>query len=265
MKHSANQKPIQKKFRNLPPFRTLLPWLIIFGVLAAIAVGVVIYNALTAEEEWHTEWLVYNSKDGTYTDETKGITYIPAPFCFEAVTNAGEEYPYARSDRWPLYQVGYRDEENKVHFRPATEWLTTAKSVGGQIYYNPDAVTMPDYADFDWEQIYFSNPGSTSFSTYTLNAEKTDKLMKEILAEDNKDLYDSGLMDTLDIKLTLRVTSNTYRWLYLNLTVYGDEDGNYYISPEGAKILDDPFLVKVDSAYFDDYLKSLEDILSSAS
>ncbi|MBQ8288455.1 MAG: hypothetical protein IJX76_06765 [Clostridia bacterium] len=262
MKHSVNQKPMKKKRRGKLSFRAMLPWIIIIGSLAAILGGVALYTVLTTpDDEWKTEWLVY--ENGTYTDEKRDITYIPAPFCFESVINAGEDYPYAKSDRWPLYQIGYRDEEGKAHFRPATEWLTTAKSVGGEIYYNPDTVSIPDYADFDWEQIFFSNPGSTSFSTYTLNAEKTDQLMNEVLSEDNEDLYDSGLLDTLDIKLTLRVTSKTYYWLYLNLTVYSDGEGNYYISPEGVKILDDPFLVQVDSSYFDDYLKSMEDILNS--
>ncbi|MBQ8382654.1 MAG: hypothetical protein IJX47_05550 [Clostridia bacterium] len=264
MKHPANQKPIQKKRTGKRSLRALLPWIIIVGSLTVILGGVGVYVLLTAEDEWQTEWLVYDN--GTYTDEERGITYIPAPFCFEAVSNASEEYPYAKSDRWPLYQIGYKNEtDGKYHFRPATEWLTTAKSVGGQIYYNPDAVSVPDYADFDWDQIFFSNPGSTTFSTYTLTADEADRFMNEVLAEDNEDLYGFGLLDTLDVKLTLRVSSKTYRWLYLNLTVYSDGEGNYYVSPEGVKILDDPFLVQVDSSYFDDYLKSLEDILDSAS
>ena len=259
MKKSVKQHNKKSKLRG-----SLLPWIIICGALVLILGGVGLYTWLTAEDEWKTEWLTY--KDGMYTDEERGITYKPAPFCFEAVSNASEEYPYAKSDRWPLYQIGYKNEsDGKYHMRPATEWLTTSKSVGGQIYYNPDAVKIPAYAEFDWDQIFFSNPGSTSFSTYTLTSDKADRFMKEVLAEDNENLYGTDLPDTLEVKLTLRVSSKTYRWLYLNLTVYTDGEGNYFVSPEGVKILDDPFLVKVSSSYFDDYLKTLEEILNSQS
>ncbi len=262
MKRTHTKKPSK--------FRSLLPWIIVGCVIAAIAVGVGIYTAL--QEEWATEWLDYNAKDGSYTDPQRGITYLPAPFCYEAVSQAGADFPYARSDKYKnqdeyrkLYQIGYRDSQNKVHLRPGTEWLSTAKEIGGQVYYNPAAVKCPTYAEFDWKQIYFSNPGNQSFSTYVMSEQDTDRLMRDILAKDKENLYDSGILDSgeLDAKLTLRVTSNTYHWLYLNLSVYADEEGNYYISPEGVKILDDPFVVAVSADYFADYLKTLEDLVGS--
>ncbi len=266
MKNAANQTKNKKKHARKIPWKPLLPWIVVASVIGVILAGVGIYTVVTnSSEQEELPYFQYNSADGSYTDTENGITYYPAPFCFEAVLNATEDCPYAESDRWSLYQIGYRDEEGKAHLRHGSEWLTTPKSVGGQIYYNPDAVTVPAYADFDWDVIYFSNVGSTSFSTYKMNAEMTDQLMGEILSEENPNLYESLGVDGLDLKLTLRVTSNTYYWLYLNLTVYSDEEGNFYISPEGVKILDDPFLVKVDSSYFDDYLKTMEDIINSTS
>lgn len=264
MKNSANQTSNKKKSSRKIPWRALIPWIVVASVIAAILTGVGIYTVATTGGD-HLPKFDYNSKNGTYTDPETGITYHPAPFCFEAVLNASEDYPYASSERWSLYQIGYRDAEGKTHLRHGSEWLTTPKSVGGQIYYNPKAVTVPTYADFDWDVIYFSNVGAASFSTYKMNETDTDRLMNEILSKDNPDLYESRGLDGLDPKLTLRVTSDTYYWLYLNLIVYGDEEGNYYISPEGVKILDDPFLVKVDAAYFDDYLKTMEDIINSTS
>ena len=258
------KKSVKQHNRKQDLKKSLLPWIIICGAIALILGGVGIYTWLSAEEEWNTEWLVY--KDGTYIDEERGITYQPAPFCFEAVSNASEDYPYAKSERWPLYQIGYKNQtDGKYHFRPATEWLTTAKSVGGQIYYNPDAVKIPTYAEFDWNQIFFSNPGATTFSTYSLSGSDVDRFMQEMLAEDNENIFGTQKFNDLEVKLTLRVSSKTYLWLYLNLTVYSDGEGNFYVSPEGVNILDDPFVVKVDASYFEDYLKSLEDILNSQS
>ncbi|MBQ7355000.1 MAG: hypothetical protein IJW62_05730 [Clostridia bacterium] len=266
MKNAANQTKTKKTQSRKIPWKALLPWIIVASVIAAILAGAGIYTAVTEEDpQANLPYFTYDSSNGSYTDGENGITYYPAPFCFEAVLNAAEDSPYAKSDRWSLYQIGYRDGEGKAHLRHGSEWLTTPRSVGGQIYYNPKAVTVPAYADFDWGVIYFSNVGSASFSTYKMNEEDTDQLMKEILAEENPNLYESRGTDGLDPKLTLRVTSDTYYWLYLNLTVYQDEEGNYFISPEGVKILDDPFLVQVDSTYFDDYLKTMEDIINSTS
>ncbi len=257
------KKTNRKSSRKQIPWRTLLPWFIIAGVLAAIAVGALIYSSLTDEDGKDVPRFEY--ENGQYYDAERDITYLPAPFYFEAVLNASADYPYAESNRWPLYQVGYRDDDGKVHLKQGSAWLTTQKSVGGQVYYNPAEVKFPEMKDFDWEAIYFSNPGSGQFSTYTMPAGETHQLMTEFLSEDNPDLYGSIAMDELDPKLILRVSSGTYRWLYLNLTLYADKEDNYYLCPEGVQLMDEPFLVSIDKVYFEDYLKTLEDIIGSTS
>lgn len=264
MKNTATKSSASKKRSLRIRWRPLLPWLIIVGVVAAIAVGAWIYVAVTEDEGGAAHRFTYNLQDGSYTDEKQGITYYPVPFYYESVLNRGEVY--AESDEGQsLYQIGYRDEDGNVHLKKGSAWLSTAKSVGGLVYYNPDEVRIPELSEFDWDQIYFSNPGSEQFSTYTMTGEACDKLMREFLAEDAENLYETHFNDqTVDAKLTLRVSSNTYTWLYLNLTVYADEEGNYYVTQQGAQLAEEPLMVQVDAAHFEDYFKTLEEFINGA-
>ena len=60
---------------------------------------------------------------------------------------------------------------------------------------------------------------------------------------------------------TLKVSSNTYTWLYLNLNLVEDTEGNYYIYPEGSSAEEECRMIQVDKSYFEDYLQTLEDML----
>ena len=253
-----------KKRKKPFPWRTLLPWIIVAGVILAILLGAAIYNAIVNRDDRVVYRFDYLSESGEYRDTDRNITYKPAPFCFEAVLNGSEDYPYANSDFQSLYRLGYRDEEGKVHLKLASAWLCTSKSVGGQVYYNPAEVKVPTIEEFNWDVIHFTNLDSSQFSTYTLNAEDSDALMKEFTSPDAENLFATLYhSDKLEAKLTLKVSSKTYKWLYLNLNVLADADGNYYLCPQGAVLSENPRLIAVDKAHFEDYFKTLEDIIGT--
>lgn len=255
----------QNRHRKPFPWKTLLPWMIIVGVMLAIVVGSVIYTQIVYGDHRTVYQFEYLSQTGEYLDKDRNITYKPAPFCYEAVLNGSEDYPYATSDFQPLFQLGYRDGEGKVHLKKASAWLCASKSVGGQVYYNPAEVKVPDIKDFDWDVIYFTNPGSSQFSTYTLNAEDSDALMKSFTDPDAENLFATHYnVENLDVKLTLKVSSKTFKWLYLNLNVLADAEDNYYLCPQGVILSSDPFMIAVDKSYFEDYFKTLEDIIGES-
>lgn len=260
--------------------RELLPWLIIGGVIAAILIGASIYTAFENDEFRKVYTVSYDGDTGSIYEAENDITYLPAPFCYEAVLNASADYPYAKvKGSWnpfdqsakanekfnTFYQIGYRDEEDKLHLKSGNAWFCRAKEFGGQVYYNPKLVDFPAFSEFDWSVIYFTNPDESHFSTYTLDYENTDLLMKQFTASDAKNVYqDVYGKKELDIKLTLKVESATYKWLYLNLNLVEDEDGNYYLYPEGSSSEKDCRMIQVDKVYFEDYLKTLEEIMGGS-
>ena len=265
---NTNRKASQVKSKRTKPFpwKVLTPYLIIAGVLLAIVAGCTIYTYFAYGDHRTVYEFEYLSQTGEYVDKDRNITYKPAPFCYEAVLNGAEDYPYATSDFQSLFQVGYRDSENKVHLKKASAWLCTSKSVGGQVYYNPAEVKVPAMEEFDWNVIYFTNPDSSQFSTYTLNEKDTDAMMKEFLNPEAENLFESLYhSEKLDAKLTLKVSSHTFKWLYLNINVLADEEGNFSLCPQGAILSDNPRLVAVNKSYFEDYLKTLEDIIGDTS
>lgn len=250
------------KKRKPIPWKSLLPWFIIAGVILVVLGAAAIHTLLTQGSAKKAYRFDYIEQDGTYYDADRDITYVPIPFCYEAVLNESGE-PYATSDFQSLYRIGYRDEtdNDQVHLKKATSWLATSKSVGGQVYYNPQEVRFPAFSEFDWDVIYFTNPDSSQYSTYTMDAETSDRLMRDFVDENAENLFETHYNSSLDAKLLLKVRSSTYQWLYLNLLVLADEEGNYYICQEGVVMEDNPRLIAIDSAYFEDYLKTLEDII----
>ena len=262
---TTEKKTKKKKFKLNR--RELMPWLIIAGVIAVILAGVGIYTLVENDTFRKVYTVTYNGEDGSYYDAEQGITYVPAPFCYEAVLNAASDYPYAKMKiRWnpfdqtiiakeklnTFYQVGYKDADGVAHLKPGTEWFCRAKDLGGQVYYNPDKVDFPEFSEFDWNVIYFTNPDSSQFSTYTLDAKTTDKLMKQFTDENAENVYSKLYgKEELDIKLTLKVSSNTYTWLYLNLNLVEDTQGNYYLYPEGSSLEEGP--TKISNAPFSTY------------
>ncbi len=263
MNTNRNIAKPQKRTRKPFPWKTLLPWFIIVGAILAILVGSAIYSHVKYDRKVYK--FEYQSATGEYLDKTNGITYKPAPFCYEAVLNASEEYPYATSSFQSLFRVGYRDNKDQVHLKKASAWLCTSKSVGGQVYYNPAEVKVPEFADFDWEVIYFTSPDNSQFSTYTLNEKDTDSLMKAFTDPEAENLFATHYKaEELEVKLTLKVSSKTFQWLYLNLNVLADAENNYYLCPQGVILSEDPRMIAVDKSYFEDYFKTLEDIVNGS-
>lgn len=265
--NTIRKTPKPQSRRKKPfPWKTLLPWFIVAGVILAIVLGSAIYTAIVYGGNDRTVYkFEYQSATGEYLDKDRNITYKPAPFCYEAVLNGAEDYPYATSDFQSLFQVGYRDDENQVHLKKASAWLCTSKSVGGQVYYNPAEVQVPAFEDFDWDVIYFTSPNSSQFSTYTLQAVETDSLMKAFTDPDAENLFATHYnVNEMEVKLTLKVSSKTFKWLYLNLNVLADAEGNFYLCPQGVILSEDPRMIAVDKSYFEDYLKTLEDIIGES-
>lgn len=241
---SSTKKPRKKEKWNFKP------WLIIGAILAAIL-------ALTAvlaycDGDKPKEVLKFTYSDGEYIDEKNGITYVAAPFCYQAQLTTSKDYPYAASDRQTLYRVGYRDEDDKVHLQMGELWLSTLLEEGAALYYNRDKVTIPDFTEFEGDVIFLCRPDGSLFSTTKIEGAEATELLEAFFTAEGSD-YDT-LYRSCELISNLKVSSSKYPWLYLNLWLYTDADGNYYLCESTTR----KFL-KTDAAVFEPFFDETDE------
>ncbi len=225
------------------------PYIIVAAVIALIfaIVGVMYF----AESYRYVHKFTY--ENGEYYDKKNDITYVSAPMCYTYVAKSKEEY--ATSDKDDLYYVCYTEgegENKKTHAANPEELLTTNVSRGGVIYYNPEKFTLPQTKDFKWDVMYLcENSAGVVHATQELDSTVTDSLLDGYFAApDDENLFDSQLRFELTHLKQIRVSSKSYKALFMVMELYTDGKGSYYISS-----VYDERLVKTDSAVFSQFFE----------
>ncbi len=202
------------------------PYLIIAAALLLILGTAAIITHCSAESE--REVLKFTYENGQYYDKKNDITYVQAPFYYQSKLMTSSDYTYATSDLFDLYRVGYRDENDQVHLVSGELWLSTAMDVGALLYYNPEKVDLPEPHEFEGDSIYLCEPNGTSlFSTTKIEGNTATKLLGAFFTETDTDCdeYFSACTRIGNLK----ISSEKYQWIYLNLWLYVDEEGNFYL------------------------------------
>lgn len=220
IKKSGGNKTRKKEKWNFKP------WLIIGAIVTAIFAMTAILAYCEGRDEAEREVLKFTYADGQYSDSENGITYVRAPLYYQARLTTSADYPYATSNRDSLYRVGYRDADDKVHLKGGNLWLSTLLEDGAILYYNPDKVEVPDFTAFEGNEIYVCEPDG-SFTTTKLEGNEAVSLLEAFFTAEGSD-YDR-FYTSCDLVSNLKVGSSKYNWLYLNLWLYTDAEGNYYI------------------------------------
>lgn len=243
MKQANKAIPRKKEKWNFKPYL----------IIAAVLLLIVALAAVITLWQREPELPMFTYENGNYVDSENQITYAAAPFYYQAVLWAGEDYAYADSDWAKLYRVGYRDEDDAAHLLSAELWLTTDMEDGALLYYNVDKVDLPDMTEFEGDRIYICEPdGSGLFSTTAIEAETASRLLEDFFSAEGSD-YDE-LIASCDLTANLKVSSSKYKWMYLNLWLYTDDDGNYYICETTTKKL-----IKTDEDAFEDIFSDPSD------
>lgn len=223
-------KQIKKTSGNAPRSKkekwNFKPWLIIGGVILVIVAIVAVITVITGLDD--KDVLEFTYENGEFVDEKNDITYVEAPFYYQSKLMTSKDYPYAASENITLYRVGYRDEKDKVHLVSGQDWLSTSMDIGAMLYYNPNKVELPALDQFEGDEIYICEPdGSTLFTTTKLDEYTTTRLLDDFFATDDSDFNE--LYIGCELVANLKVSSSKYPWLYLNLWLYTDAEGNYYL------------------------------------
>lgn len=223
-----------KQTNTIPPRKkekwNFKPWLII-GAIILVIIAIAAILTFCEGSNGKKDVLKFTFENGEFHDEKNEITYVQAPFYYQSKLMTSKDYPYAQSEQFTLYRVGYRDEDEKVHLVSGELWLSTSMDVGALLYYNSDKVDLPTLEEFEGDEIYLCEPdGSTLFTTTKLDAETTGELLGDFFAKEGSD-YDEFYSDCQRVA-NLKVSSSKYNWLYLNLWLYADSEGNYYLSED---------------------------------
>lgn len=225
MKQEKNKKSPRKEKWN---FR---PWLIIAAIILLLLAATAILTYCSGQQ--NKDVLKFSYQSGEFHDQKNDITYVEAPFYYQSKLMTSKDYPYAQSENTTLYRVGYRDEEDKVHLVGGNLWLSTATEDGAVLYYNPDKVDLPDFTEFGGDAIYVCEPDGTLFSTTKIDSKTTKKLLDDFFSAEGSDFNELYL--TTELVANLKVSSSEYAWLYLNLWLYTDAEGNYYLCEDTTR------------------------------
>lgn len=207
------------------------PWLIIAAVILLILGSAAIMTYCSGKDK---NVLKFTYANGQLYDEENGITYVEAPFYYQSKLMTSKDYPYAECEYFTLYRVGYRDENEKVNLMEGSRWLSTSMDIGAMLYYNPDKVDLPELDEFEGDEIYICEPdGANLFSTTVLDAATTVPLLDDFFSTEGSDFNELYL--GCELIANLKVSSSKYKWLYLNLWLYTDAEGNYYLCEDITK------------------------------
>lgn len=202
------------------------PYLIIAAVILLIVGIVVVVHFVTNADK--KDVLEFTYDKGKYYDEKNDITYEMAPFYYQSQLMTSSDYPYAESNLFTLYRVGYRDANNEVHLVGGDLWLSTSMDVGALLYYNPDKVDLPELDEYEGDTIYVCEPdGSSLFSTTALKGVEAEKLIDDFVTSEENDFETH--FTGCQLVANLKISSSKYKWLYLNLWLYTDGEGEYYL------------------------------------
>lgn len=162
--------------------------------------------------------------DGSLYDSKNKITYTEAPRCYKAVLVVTDPQ-YARVGKIPVYEIAYRNLEEKVVPIDTARYLSTDNDNGAVLYYNADKVILPTLEDFDNEKSYVCSVEGVIFSRAELTKTETSKVIKSFV-----DGVNTSVSGKVKETYELRIKSGSYDWLFYCMEFTMTENGNYYIT-----------------------------------
>ncbi|MGM9681581.1 MAG: hypothetical protein ACI3XR_08765 [Eubacteriales bacterium] len=244
------------------------PYLIILAVIAVIFAGVFIKVTFIDGYLKLAGQVPLERIDGGYYDNENNRTYVAAPTYYQAASIVSDP-PYARIGEFSLFGIGSWDKLDHLYrvgytVNPGTAdattilmlseaWLSTDADHGSILFYNADLITLPGPADFGFETVYLCDADG-NIATQRIDDAASVRIMTEFFSDSSENLYVK--MDTLNAKYIkqVRVTSSTYPWMHMVLSLYQSSDAYYLWMPELQRF------VQTDSTVFDVYFKTAEDL-----
>lgn len=248
------------------------PYLIILAVIAVIVGGIFIKVTLVDGYLKIAKQVPFERVDGGYYDTENDRTYMAAPTYYQASSIVSDP-AYARIGDFSLFGVGSWDELDHLYrvgytvnpgagsssfiLMRSEAWLSTDADHGSILFYNSDLFELPQPQDFGFETVYLCDADG-SIATQQIDDAASVRIMNDFFSEDSENLYVK--MDTLNAKYIkqVRVTSSTYPWMQMVLSLYQSSDAYYLWMPELERF------VQTDSTVFDVYFKTAEDLTEEA-
>lgn len=139
-------------------------------------------------------------QDGKLVDKKNGITYLPAPICFEPVRT--DEELYAKSKTLELYPITGLD---------TSEWISEPYDGIGGVWYS-DKLTLPTLEEFEANRIYIcvESTITTALGQVTEQSD-VDAVVNAFMTGEKVSVPDSGK------SYKLKFESEKYPGIYYNL------------------------------------------------
>ena len=144
--------------------------------------------------------LSLTEQDGKLIDKKNGITYLPAPICFEPISTDAEVY--AKSGKLELYPITGLD---------TSEWISEPYDGIGGVWY-ADAITLPTLGEFGADKIYICVESTiTTALGQVTDQSDVDAIVDAFMTGEKVSVPDSGK------SYKLKFESEKYPGIYFNL------------------------------------------------
>jgi len=221
IKKSRTKKKIDPKDRIDPK-----PWIIGIVCICAFIGAVFLYDHLSKILPIVS---LKQNDDGSLYDSKSKITYSVAPQSYKAVLVITDPQ-YARVGKTPVYEIGYRNLEDKIVTIDAKRYLSTDNDNGAILYYNADTVELPSLEGFENANSYVCSVEGVIFSRAELTKSETSRVIKEFNEGSN-----TLIMGKVKERYELRIKSNRYDWLFYCMQFTMTENGSYFITDYDTK------------------------------
>lgn len=200
-----NRRVAKKEKFNIRPW--LITLAIVFTVLAVTALTIFFENY------HHIRKISYDTESDVLYDKRHDVTYVRAPECYEPVRLSKNAYAKYKEQRY--YQLGYLDADGNEQLVPVTDMLATSKENGSAVYYNPDAVSLPELKDFKANVIFACN----YYNTLDELSESETRVFIESYFKSSE-----ATLTSADEFFTLRLRSKEYPHLSYRMNLFWEND-----------------------------------------
>ena len=198
-----------------------VPWIIGALAIVLLIAGILLYDFLS---NYAGIISFKQNEDGSLVDSKNSVTYIAAPSAYKASLWV-KDPQYARLGKLPLYQLCYRNADEKVVVIDGLRYVTTDNDNGAILYYNSKEVTLPTLADFEHDISRVCSVDGVVFARAELTKTQTRRIVTALTEESGVSV--SGKVKE---KYELRIASSKYDWLTYCLEFTVTEDGGYFIT-----------------------------------
>ncbi len=194
--------------------------LTVLAIAAALAVSVLGGVLLSSVPRY----AVFTEENGRCVDGNTGIAYREAPLYYEPVSYE-EEAPYGKRGGAYLYPLTGQGTD---------KWLTEVSDGFLRVFY-AETIWLPDLARFSVSSVRVYPDAALEQSTAAIlkDIHEVSELMEAILHGEEADMP-----ATSEHVYTLKLTSDTYDWLYYCLFYAETAEGNFVRDPATGRVVE---------------------------